>query len=333
MERELKLGHVSFAVFTLGVLTLSSLSVPVPITAEPLNQGLPTTNIGGKATWLAILRTKPVKKMVNNRPTFVCPRGFSIWEFGLPVTSVKGNVTRTQMLYNPKKFLTTAWVGGGTKRIRQLTPLCQQNFYPMEPKSRAELSQWTFVSEKELAVAIGVQRPPVETCVPAAAPTSWQGTVVSNDLVKNGRPVKWEREGGVATTSLKGTANGTGIWTVRWNFTGGQGFLVYDTRVQDKDGVYRLQRRQVLLNPSGTEIEVTEMLSLLPVFFDLGRAGSWQAPGILPDCGQGFLPSWLNDWSGGSGESVPFDVGFEIIEPMTNPEVRLQDEGVTFEYD
>jgi len=332
VTKSLNLGRFGAISVVLAGMLLSSLATPA--VADSFNRGLPTTNIGNNTTWLSIPRTYPVKKTVNNRIVLTCPKGFAIWEFGLPVTRVSGNVTVTNMSYDPKKFLTTAWVGGGKRKVRQLTPLCQKNVYFMAPKSRTELSEWTFVGDKKLAVAIGVRRPPVETCIPAVAPTSWEATIVSNDLVSAGSPIQWESspKGKVTyTTSLKGPADGTGVWTIRWKFKGGEGYLSYFTRVKEKDGLYALKESQVLLEPSGTEFEFTEMLSRRPGTNDFSRTGSWMQPGIVPDCGQRFLPAWRNDWDGSKGESTEFDVGFVISNPLTNPEITLQNDGEIFD--
>ena len=333
MKKSINLGQFGAISIVLAGILLSS--VAPPAVADSFNRGFPTTNIGNSSTWLSIPRTYPIKKTVNNRVVLTCPKGFAIWEFGLPATKVSGNVTVTNVSYDPTKFLTTSWAGGGKRKVRQLTPLCQKNVYFMAPKSRAELSEWTFVGEKKLAVAIGVRRPPVETCIPAVAPTSWEATIVSNDLASASNSIRWEDgpQGKTTySTALKGAADGTGVWTIRWKFMGGDGYLSYFTRVKDKDGLYALKERTVLLEPSGTEFEFTEMLSRRPATNDFSRASSSIQPGIVPDCGQRFLPAWRKDWYGDTGESTKFDVGFVVSNPLTNPEITLQNDGEIFDY-
>jgi hypothetical protein len=297
------------AIFALTTVTLSSLLLPAA--ADSYNQGMPTTNIGSVQWERGIPFTSPSRKSNGNQTFLNCPKGFRLWKAGIPVRKVNGNTTSTTISINPRKFITVAWLGGGNKKVRQGTSLCQQNRKPMKPESPQELSQWTFVSEKNLAVPIGIVRPPIETCVPAVRPTSWMGTVVN------------------------GPANGTGIWTIRWRLEGGQGFIRYQTALQTSENVYRKVLRQVLLNPEGTDIEVSQMLSYAAFTNYALMLGSWIPGGIDPDCGQGFLPPWIENWDSGSSVAtylsntsgtLDFDVTFVVRSPMTNPVVEFESE-------
>ncbi len=309
--------------FSLGASLIVCVSVSAPIAlAQTPAQEMPTIDIGSREWDKAKRFTMPVRKMHKGQSYLTCSKNYYPSPLGTPSRKIVNGAPERKLVINPKKFMTIVMRNGTKKRLRQGTQLCAPVLSPMTPPSREALSQWTFTAPRELVTPVGITRPPIDTCIAAVAPTSWEGSVVSNDLLRAGNPIRFQNGTSITTMSSKGGPDGAGAWTIRWHLTGGQGFLNYSTRFKDKHGLYRSTSGKALLNPEGTTIEVTEVMSSL-----LGAtfvAGSWGPGVIAPDCGQNYLPSWLDGWFDYHDDSVPFDTQFVIRGSDDNPTVEME---------
>jgi len=289
---------------------------------QEMSQGLPTQNIGSAEWWAKVPNQEPNRKRQGNRIILSCTKGFQYTVAGVMKTKTTASGTSTSLKVDPRKKMKVAWVGGGQKTVRQGTPLCRKAVGPLRPNSPAELSTWTFAPESRLANPIGVVQPPTATCQPAIAPTSESPTVLSYDLVSSANSISREVDQEIVTTSKRGPESLTGMWTVRWRLLGGSGLLRYDTRVRDKNGIYQMQKRVVELEPAGTDADITMMMGG-------GNFGGtmvidhYSVSAIDPNCGQQYLPSWLQGgWYGGqTANAVLYDMAFYVVGSKDDPEI------------
>lgn len=281
------------------------------------------TDIGSAKWWASVPYANPIKKRQGNRLLLTCPKGFGGPSIvGVTVTTTTASGTTSTTKVDPRKWSTVAWVDGSAKRVRQGSQLCQKSMSPLRPTSRQELASWTFAPQAKLSRVVGIAAPPLSTCVAPVAPTVTSGRILGNDLVSAGHPVRYEDALGVATSSSDGPAGLTGIWDVEWILTGGQGLLRYPTMVKDAKGIYRWQQRQVVLDPAGTTVRVQAMLKQ-DAYGPAMQRHAESASNVAPDCGEQYLPSWLNDWYTGTGtQGIMFEVAPEISGTLTKPELE-----------
>jgi hypothetical protein len=287
----------------------ASILTPAQAFANPADD-MPTTNIGS-SQWEKSQRYKNVIRKVDKQGPYIdCPKNYYAAPIGKRTPKiVDGTVTGTTVSINPKKYMVIKMQDGTKKRVRQGTMMCTPVLSPMSPPSVEVLSQWTFAPLSQLARAVGITRPPIQTCTPAVAPTAWEGTFISKDLVS-------------ATTNSGDDI--TGAWTIQWKLTGGQGILTYPTRVKNKQGSYIQSQKTTVLQPEGTTIEVTELMENIMGFAIV--TVSWQPGSIAPDCGQQYLPEWSKNWYDYHNDSIPFDTQFHVQESDGKVKVLLDSE-------
>jgi len=308
------------------VLMISALLSSNVANASPSIVDLSIDNMGSAEWWASVPHQFPKRSRKGNVITLTCPKGYWRTVAGIPVTIITESGGTSDIKVDRKKFVNLTWKDGKKKRVRQGTSVCLLGIPPLQPQSPQQLSTWTFTPLSQLARPVWISQPPLDTCVPNVLPTSWTPTVISNDLVSSGNPIQVEENDSITTTTSDGPPGLGGIWTVRWRLVGGSGVVRYETLEKSPDGVYRWQEKQIPLDPEGTDIDVTLMMSR--GFFGISTpAGGFRVSYVDANCGQQYLPPWQDRgwYSRKTSSSTPFAVQFSVLGSPSDPIIEKEE--------